>query len=57
METPEKSTVSASAEDIRYMQAALREAEEAAAEGNSNIFTGDLQKNVAFLRELCYRIE
>ena len=32
METPEKSTVSASAEDIRYMQAALREAEEAAAE-------------------------
>ena len=30
METPEKSTVSASAEDIRYMQAALREAEEAA---------------------------
>ena len=32
METPDKSTLSASAEDIRYMQAALREAEEAAAE-------------------------
>ena len=37
METPEKSTVSASAEDIRYMQAALREAEEAAAEGEARL--------------------